>query len=139
MSDVTELEETPDGSWEKSKKPAKKAAKRAQPHKPDGVKQPQDHKGKQKSAAQAEAEAPDDLVAIEFRGETFHGLPVEQWTTLARQAFATGTSGGYWNGVERVLGSIEWLRFNRLFPMPADFDEFLTEFSAAYGFGTAGN
>lgn len=50
---------------------ADKAPKRSQPHRPAGVKQPQDRKPPKKTAAQREAEGV-DTVPVEWEGLTFY-------------------------------------------------------------------
>ncbi|OZE39103.1 hypothetical protein CH278_02130 [Rhodococcus sp. 05-2254-5] len=65
---MTNAEPTPIKSATRRAPAKRAAAKRAQPHKPANVKQPQDRK---KSAAQIEAEGT-ETVTVEWEGMTFH-------------------------------------------------------------------
>ncbi|MFC9768654.1 hypothetical protein [Rhodococcus jostii] len=113
--------------------PARRApAKRAVPHKPLGVRQPQDHK---KSAAQREAEG-DQYVTITYGGLEFEILAdQDDWPVLAIQAFSKRLGI---DAIEHLLGPAQWARFVTRFPKKRQFDEFSEVIAAEFGFGSSG-
>lgn len=113
--------------------PRKAPAKRAMPHKPEGVKEPMDH---QKPAAQREAEGV-EMLAIEYGDITFE-IPADpdDWPTLATQAMSNNR---HIDGIQHLLGPMQWAKFISNFPVRRQFNEFAEIIAAELGFGTAGN
>ncbi|MFD7045717.1 hypothetical protein [Rhodococcus jostii] len=112
--------------------PTKTPVKRAVPHKPLGVKAPQDHK---KPAAQREAEG-DQTVLIEYGGLEFEILAdQDDWPVLAIQAFSKRLGI---DAIEHLLGPVQWARFVTRFPKKRQFDEFSEVIAAEFGFGSSG-
>lgn len=105
------------------------------PHKPKGVREPQDRLPKKKTAAQREAER-DETVTIEFHGMEFELLAdQDEWPIVAVQAFANGKNI---DGIEQLMGPVQWAKFVSRFPKRRHFSEFADIFSVEFGFKSPG-
>lgn len=94
-----------------------------------------------KSAPQREAEAVEgdviEMVTLEFHGDKFK-VPADQddWPILAVQAFSKGLAI---DGIEHILGRVQWARFIQKFPRKRQFGEFSDLIAEEFGFADAGN
>ncbi|WP_378735529.1 hypothetical protein [Nocardia brasiliensis] len=112
--------------------PKKAPAKRAMPHRPAGVREPQDHL---KPAAQREAEAA-DTVEFEFEGVTYTAPANLDRTKGVARALdqRQGTIA-----LEKLLGPDEFAKFLATDPYDADYGRMLDAWADACGFENAGN
>lgn len=112
--------------------PKKATAKRATPHRPAGVKMPQDHL---KPAAEREAEG-DETVEFEFGGITYTAPANLDRTKGVARAFDNrqGTIA-----LELLLGKDQFKTFLDTDPYDADYGKMLDAWSDACGFDNAGN
>ena len=92
--------------------PTKTPVKRAQPARPAGIKQPQDHK---KSAAQLEAEGV-NTATVEFWGMefTFSTDPME-WSEEASLAFEENRFGVF---LKEAVGAQQYYKYTHSDPRP---------------------
>ncbi|WP_378735407.1 hypothetical protein [Nocardia brasiliensis] len=113
--------------------PRKAPAKRATPHKPAGVREPQDHL---KPAAQREAEG-DETITVEFRGLEFT-VPADpdDWPIRVHQALGRNM---HIDAIELLLGPVQWTKLTAKYPKKRDFVEFAEILGEVLGFGSAGN
>lgn len=93
-----------------------------------------------RAAPQKEAESNVDefeTTSLTFRGEKFI-VPMDQddWPILAVQAFSKGLAI---DGIELLLGRLQWNRFVTKFPRKSAFSEFSDLIAEEFGFGGAGN
>ncbi|WP_054812107.1 hypothetical protein [Nocardia arizonensis] len=111
---------------------AKKAPARAMPHRPAGVREPQDH---QKPAAQREAEAA-EFVEFEYAGNVYTApANLERTKGVARALDERrGTVA-----LEKLLGPAEFARFLATDPYDADYGHMLDAWADAAGLDNAGN
>ncbi|MBF6135877.1 hypothetical protein IU501_23070 [Nocardia otitidiscaviarum] len=112
--------------------PKKAPAKRATPHRPAGVRVPQDHL---KPAAQREAEAA-ETVEFEFNGVTYTAPANLDRTKGVARALdqRRGTVA-----LELLLGPKEFQKFLDTDPYDADYGHMLDAWADACGFENAGN
>ncbi|MGW5377438.1 hypothetical protein ACWESM_18530 [Nocardia sp. NPDC003999] len=111
--------------------PRKAPAKRATPHRPAGVKQPQDHK----PPAQREADG-DEFVEFEHNGITYtapNGL--ERTKGVAREL----ERGRGTVALEKLLGDVEFKKFLDTDPWDAEYGQMFDAWGEACGIETAGN
>jgi hypothetical protein len=96
--------------------PRKTAVKRAQPpFKPEGVKEPQDHK----PPAQKEAEAT-ETATVEYRGVTFtFPADSDDWPAFATLAFEQNLATA---GVQRLCPADQFQAYLQLDPAPTNRD-----------------
>ena len=112
--------------------PKKAPAKRAMPHRPAGVREPQDHL---KPAAQREAEAA-ETVEFDYKGVTY--------TAPANLERTRGVARALDNrqitiALEKLLDPEEFKKFLDTDPYDADFGHLLDTWSEACGFENSGN
>lgn len=88
-------------------------------------------------APQREAEDEIETITLDFHGQKFT-LPADQedWPILATQAFSKGLAI---DGIELILGRVQWARFVAKFPRKRQFTEFSDLIAEEFGFGSAGN
>lgn len=112
--------------------PKKAPAKRAQPHRPAGIKQPQD---RLEPAAKREAEGA-DTVEFEFGGVTYTAPANLDRTKGVARALDNmrGTVA-----LEKLLGPVEFEKFLATDPYDADYGKMLDAWAEACGFENAGN
>lgn len=115
-----------------SRAPRKAPAKRATPHKPAGVREPQDHL---KSAAQREADG-DEFVEFEFEGVTYTA-PANLDKTKGVARALDNQQGTI--ALEKLLGPVEFKKFLDTDPFDADYVKMLDAWADAAGFDTSGN
>jgi hypothetical protein len=117
--------------------PARKAAakkapvKRAQPYKPAGVRQPQDHK----PPAQAEAEG-DDTVEFEHKGVVYTA-PANLDKTKGVAKLLDERRGTL--ALEKLLGPAEFKKFLDTDPYDSEYATMLDAWANAAGFEDQGN
>lgn len=78
----------------------------------------------------AKAEALNDRVQFEWRGETFTVLTTEDWPFEAMEAFEDGKLTHF---LREILGTKEYQHFKSLNPKVSDLNEFVDEVQAALG------
>lgn len=95
-----------------------------------------------KAAPQREAESSKDddqieMVTLEFHGDKFK-VPADQddWPIVTVQAFSKGLAI---DGIELLLGRVQWSRFIQKFPRKRQFGEFSDMIAEEFGFADAGN
>lgn len=112
--------------------PKKAPVKRATPHRPAGVREPQDHL---KPAAQREAEAA-ETVEFEHNGVTYTApANLERTKGVARLLDERrGTMA-----LEKLLGPDEYKKFIKTDPFDSEYGEMLDAWADAAGFESEGN
>ncbi|WP_280224927.1 hypothetical protein [Nocardia farcinica] len=112
---------------------ARKApAKRAMPHKPAGVREPQDHL---KPAAQREAEG-DTTLEFEYQGVVYTAPAGLEYTKGVARELERGRGTA---ALEKLLGPEEFKKFLDTDPYDADYGHMLDAWAEAAGLETAGN
>jgi len=95
--------------------------------------EPQDHK----TPAEKEAKSEDGMTTLDFHGQKFT-VPSDQddWPILAVQAMSKSM---HIDGMQHLLGPVQWQKFVTLFPTRRQFNEFSKALAAELGFETLGN
>lgn len=109
---------------------------RRQPHRPKGIREPQDRKPKKKTAAQREAEH-DETVVFEHLGVEFEipaladELPgeVNEYFELSRIS----------NGLRELFGAVKWNEYRKQKPSVKNDRELFNILAEQYGFTTLGD
>ncbi len=110
--------------------PKKAPAKRAMPHRPAGVREPQDHK----SPAQAEAEG-DEYVEWEHSGVTYTAPGPD----YVKGIYALLERGRGTLALEKLLGPEQYKAFLATDPFDREYGEMMDKWAEAGGLDSAGN
>lgn len=118
-----------------TKKTRKTPVKRAQPHKPEGVKKPMDHQEPAKTAAQREAEA-EETVEFTFRDVEFvMPASVDEIPGSVSEALEMNRIS---NGLRTLFGPKIWGEYRATEPKVKHDRELYNIVAKEYGFGTVG-
>lgn len=118
-----------------TKKTRKTPVKRAQPHKPEGVKKPMDHQEPAKTAAQREAEA-EETVTFEYRDIEFT-MPAtsDEMSAAAAQNLEQNRIS---TGLQLLFGDAKWTEYRRGEPKVKHDRELYNIVAKQFGFGKLG-
>ena len=106
------------------------------PHRPKGIKQPQDHKPPKKTAAQIEAEGiPTNTVEVGGESYDFPSDP-QDWPVESTLAFEQNQAA---SALQALFGPQQWARFMRSKPTNRQLNDLSERVAEAAGFGSLGN